>query len=100
MGGKDLKSGGVKFDGFKDGVLLEAKGPGYANKFTTTSSPNGGSRTQEPSNSSIRRNASSRRPRASHPVACGGEEGRGRHPKALEGAEVEGIEVVHTPALQ
>ena len=34
VGGKDLKSGGVKFDGFKDGVLLEAKGPGYANKFT------------------------------------------------------------------
>ncbi|NOK13146.1 Tox-REase-5 domain-containing protein [Corallococcus exercitus] len=25
--------GGVKFDGFRDGVLLEAKGPGYANKF-------------------------------------------------------------------
>ncbi|RKH22713.1 hypothetical protein D7Y13_29540 [Corallococcus praedator] len=24
---------GVKFDGFKDDVLLEAKGPGYANKF-------------------------------------------------------------------
>jgi restriction endonuclease fold toxin 5 of polymorphic toxin system len=23
----------VKFDGFKNGVLLEAKGPGYANKF-------------------------------------------------------------------
>ncbi|MBN8229307.1 hypothetical protein JYK02_17500 [Corallococcus macrosporus] len=25
--------GNVKFDGFRDGVLLEAKGPGYANKF-------------------------------------------------------------------
>ncbi|NOK33619.1 hypothetical protein HMI49_10455 [Corallococcus exercitus] len=25
--------GDVKFDGFRDGVLLEAKGPGYANKF-------------------------------------------------------------------
>jgi len=24
---------GVRFDGYKDGVLLEAKGPGYANKF-------------------------------------------------------------------
>jgi Restriction endonuclease fold toxin 5 len=23
----------MRFDGFKDGVLLEAKGPGYANKF-------------------------------------------------------------------
>ncbi|GMU04729.1 Tox-REase-5 domain-containing protein [Corallococcus caeni] len=25
--------GDVKFDGFRDGVLLDAKGPGYANKF-------------------------------------------------------------------
>jgi len=25
--------GSVRFDGFKDGVLLDAKGPGYANKF-------------------------------------------------------------------
>jgi hypothetical protein len=29
VGGVGQKSGGVKFDGFKDGVLLEAKGPGY-----------------------------------------------------------------------
>jgi Restriction endonuclease fold toxin 5 len=27
------EAGGVKFDGFKDGVLLEAKGPGYAQFF-------------------------------------------------------------------
>jgi hypothetical protein len=33
VGGVGRNSGGVKFDGFKDGVLLEAKGPGYANKF-------------------------------------------------------------------
>jgi len=33
VGGVGRKSGGVRFDGFKDGVLLEAKGPGYANKF-------------------------------------------------------------------
>ena len=32
-------SGGVKFDGFKDGVLLEAKGPGYANKFLDNLKP-------------------------------------------------------------
>jgi hypothetical protein len=29
----------VRFDGFKDGVLLEAKGPGYANKFTDKLEP-------------------------------------------------------------
>jgi hypothetical protein len=33
VGGMSTKAGGVRFDGFKDGVLLEAKGPGYANKF-------------------------------------------------------------------
>jgi hypothetical protein len=30
---------GVRFDGYKDGVLLEAKGPGYANKFLENLSP-------------------------------------------------------------
>ncbi|SEU34874.1 Restriction endonuclease fold toxin 5 [Myxococcus fulvus] len=33
VGGVGRDSGGVKFDGFEKGVLLEAKGPGYANKF-------------------------------------------------------------------
>ncbi len=33
IGGVGRNSGGVKFDGFENGVLLEAKGPGYANKF-------------------------------------------------------------------
>ncbi|RYZ14299.1 MAG: hypothetical protein EOO70_07785, partial [Myxococcaceae bacterium] len=31
--------GGVKFDGFKEGVLLEAKGPGYANMFLDNLKP-------------------------------------------------------------
>jgi hypothetical protein len=30
---------GVRFDGYKDGVLLEAKGPGYANKFLDELTP-------------------------------------------------------------
>ncbi|AKQ70007.1 putative hemagglutinin-related protein [Myxococcus hansupus] len=33
VGGMSSQAGGVKFDGFKDGVLLEAKGPGYAKFF-------------------------------------------------------------------
>jgi hypothetical protein len=33
IGGMNTQAGGVKFDGFKDGVLLEAKGPGYAKFF-------------------------------------------------------------------
>ena len=39
VGGMGRKSGGVKFDGFRDGVLLEAKGPGYANKFLEDLNP-------------------------------------------------------------
>ncbi len=39
VGGVGRKSGGVKFDGYKDGVLLEAKGPGYANKFLDNLDP-------------------------------------------------------------
>jgi hypothetical protein len=39
VGGVGRKSGGVKFDGFEEGVLLEAKGPGYANKFLDTLDP-------------------------------------------------------------
>ncbi|NVJ09774.1 hypothetical protein HUW63_31695 [Myxococcus sp. AM001] len=31
--------GNVKFDGFENGVLLEAKGPGYANKFLDNLKP-------------------------------------------------------------
>ncbi|WP_425334807.1 restriction endonuclease fold toxin 5 domain-containing protein [Myxococcus stipitatus] len=33
VGGVGKNSGGVKFDGFEKGVLLEAKGPGYARFF-------------------------------------------------------------------
>ncbi|WP_241758114.1 Tox-REase-5 domain-containing protein [Myxococcus landrumensis] len=33
VGGVGKDSGGVKFDGFEKGVLLEAKGPGYAKFF-------------------------------------------------------------------
>jgi hypothetical protein len=39
VGGVGKKSGGTKFDGFKDGVLIEAKGPGYLNKFEDNLDP-------------------------------------------------------------
>jgi hypothetical protein len=39
VGGVGRNSGGVKFDGFEEGVLLEAKGPGYANKFLDNLEP-------------------------------------------------------------
>ncbi|WP_253977865.1 Tox-REase-5 domain-containing protein [Myxococcus dinghuensis] len=39
VGGTSTKTGGVKFDGFEKGVLLDAKGPGYANKFLDNLKP-------------------------------------------------------------
>jgi hypothetical protein len=39
VGGVGRNSGGVKFDGFKNGVLEDAKGPGYANKFLDNLEP-------------------------------------------------------------
>jgi hypothetical protein len=39
VGGVGRKNGGTSFDGFKDGVLLEAKGPGYAEFFEGNLAP-------------------------------------------------------------
>ncbi|WP_241757733.1 Tox-REase-5 domain-containing protein [Myxococcus landrumensis] len=39
VGGVGRKSGGTKFDGFKDDVLMEAKGPGYAEFFEKNLEP-------------------------------------------------------------
>ncbi|MHA7627306.1 Tox-REase-5 domain-containing protein [Corallococcus sp. M7] len=39
VGGTSPKDGGVKFDGFKDDLLLEAKGPGYAEFFEDNLDP-------------------------------------------------------------
>ncbi|NPC68217.1 hypothetical protein HPP05_00450 [Corallococcus exiguus] len=39
VGGTSTKDGGLKFDGFRDDVLLEAKGPGYAEFFEANLAP-------------------------------------------------------------
>ncbi|WP_371823561.1 Tox-REase-5 domain-containing protein [Myxococcus sp. CA056] len=39
VGGVGKGSGGVKFDGYEKRMLLEAKGPGYANKFLDNLNP-------------------------------------------------------------
>ncbi|RKH44502.1 hypothetical protein D7X96_05990 [Corallococcus interemptor] len=39
VGGTSTKAGGVKFDGLRDDVLLDAKGPGYAAFFNDDLSP-------------------------------------------------------------
>jgi hypothetical protein len=39
VGGMSTREGGIRFDGFKDDVLLEAKGPGYEDKFLDSLDP-------------------------------------------------------------
>jgi predicted small secreted protein len=100
VGGVGRKSGGLKFDGFQDGVLLEAKGPGYANKFLDNLAPQpwftpSGAR-QLITQARQQFNAAKGVPIRWH-VA----EEKAAHAirKLLKDAKVLGVEVVHTPAL-
>ncbi|MCY1022959.1 Tox-REase-5 domain-containing protein [Pyxidicoccus sp. MSG2] len=100
VGGMSAKEGGVKFDGFKNDVLLEAKGPGYA-KFFDGLSP------KEWFKPSGARALIEQARRQAKKV-----EGMGLHiewhvaeadaakaiRKLLADAEIEGVNVVHTPA--
>ena len=100
VGGVGKNSGGVKFDGFKDGVLLEAKGPGYA-KFFEGLDPkewfenSGAQGLIEQAQRQTQQGSWYGHP---HRVACRGEARRRGHWKLLE-SEDQGINVVHTPAL-
>ncbi len=101
VGGKDLKSGGVKFDGFEEGVLLEAKGPGYANKFGADLLPkrwfteSGAKQLLEQARRQI--TVAPGIPIRWHIAE---EKAANAIRKLLSGEKVEGIQVVHTPALQ
>jgi hypothetical protein len=101
VGGKDLKGGGVKLDGFRDGALLEAKGPGYANKFTDTLAP-------EPWFKDSGARQLIKQAKRQFEVAKGvpirwhvaEKKAADAIRRLLANAELQGIEVVHTPALQ
>ncbi len=101
VGGKDVKSGGVKLDGFKDETLLDAKGPGYANKFNDNLTPkkwfkeSGARQLVEQAKRQLK--AAPGVPIRWHVAE---EKAADAIRKLLEGAKVRGIEVVHTPALQ
>jgi hypothetical protein len=101
VGGVGRNSGGIKFDGFKDGVLLEAKGPGYANKFDDNLNPK---KWFAPSGAK-QLIAQARRQldaAAGVPIRWHVAEKKAADAirKLLENGKVNGIEVVHTPALQ
>jgi hypothetical protein len=101
VGGKDLKSGGVRLDGFEEGVLLDAKGPGYANKFGADLAPK---RWFENSGAQQLIDQAERQLKVAKgvPIRWHVAEKKAADAirKLLEGAAVQGIEVVHTPALQ
>lgn len=100
VGGSSTKAGGVKFDGFKNGVLLEAKGPGYA-KFFDGLDPkdwfrhSGATEMVEQAQRQLR-TVRGMGIRIEWHVA----EARATEAirKLLEGADLAGIKVIHTPA--
>jgi hypothetical protein len=101
VGGVGRKNGGVKLDGFEKGVLLDAKGPGFANKFNADLTPKpwfapSGARAlveQAGRQLKVAKGAPIRWHVAEKKAADAIRE-------LLKGAKVQGIEVVHTPALQ
>jgi hypothetical protein len=101
VGGVGRNSSGVKFDGFKDGVLLEAKGPGYANKFDEELVPrkwfvqSGAKQLLEQAERQLRT-------ARGVPIRWHVAEKKAADAirKLLKGNDIEGIEVVHTGALQ
>jgi hypothetical protein len=88
VGGVGRKNGGVKLDGFEMGVLLDAKGPGFANKFNDNLTPKpwfARTGAQALIDQAVRQLKAAKG--CPHPVACGGEEGGRCHPRTLERGE-------------
>ncbi|WP_233612131.1 Tox-REase-5 domain-containing protein [Corallococcus sp. AB045] len=101
VGGVGPNSGGVKFDGFKDGVLLEAKGPGYA-RFFDELEPKEWFRHSGAKDLIAQADRQSRKLRESGvPIRWHVAEKRAADAmrKLLQEAGIKGVEVVHTPAL-
>ncbi|HLL02105.1 MAG TPA: Tox-REase-5 domain-containing protein [Myxococcaceae bacterium] len=101
VGGVGRNSGGVKFDGFKDGVLLEAKGPGYANKFDDELGPKAWF-VQSGAKQLLEQAERQLRAAPGVPIRWHVAEKKAADAirKLLKGNRIEGIEVVHTGALQ
>jgi Restriction endonuclease fold toxin 5 len=101
VGGVGRKSGGVKLDGFEKGVLLEAKGPGFANKFNADLSPK---RWFKDSGAQALIEQAQRQFQVASGVPIrwhvAEKQAADAIHRLLKNADVEGIEVVHTPALQ
>ncbi|WAS87180.1 MULTISPECIES: Tox-REase-5 domain-containing protein [unclassified Corallococcus] len=101
VGGMSTQAGGVKFDGFKNGVLLEAKGPGYA-KFFDGLEPKEWFRNSGAQGLIDQAQRQSDKVRGlGIPIEWHVSEKHAANAirKLLADAEVKGIKVIHTPAL-
>src|SRR5215217_3189935 len=101
VGGVGKGSGGVKFDGFEKGILLEAKGPGYA-KFFEGLEPQKWfqhSGAQALIDQAQRQLGKARGTGAAIRWHVAEERAADAMRQLLDNAGVRGIEVVHTPAL-
>ncbi|WP_255424875.1 Tox-REase-5 domain-containing protein [Corallococcus sp. CA053C] len=101
VGGMSTQAGGVKFDGFKDGVLLEAKGPGYTKFFDGLETKewfrhSGARGLIEQARRQLRNVHGTGFPIQWHVAEASAADAIRR---LLDEAKVRGIDVVHTPAL-
>ncbi|NOK16578.1 Tox-REase-5 domain-containing protein [Corallococcus carmarthensis] len=93
--------GDVKFDGFRDGVLLDAKGPGYANKFFDDLDPK---RWFKSTGAEALANQARRQLKAVQGLGTriewhvAEEKAANAIHKLLESNDIHGIRIVHTPA--
>lgn len=102
VGGVGKKNGGTKFDGFKDGVCLEAKGPNYANKFQDNLDPEPWFRDSGAEELVKQARRQSERVQGMGiPIEWHVAEKKAADAirLLLQEAQVEGIKVIHTPAL-
>ncbi|HZI14634.1 MAG TPA: Tox-REase-5 domain-containing protein [Myxococcus sp.] len=103
VGGVGRNSGGTSFDGFKDSVLLEAKGPGYAEFFENTLEPKHWFRNSGKAQGLVDQALRQRKWiegldfRIEWHVAE--KHAADAIRKLFESSGVKGIEVIHTPAL-
>jgi hypothetical protein len=97
--GESYVTRGVRFDGYKDGVLLEAKGPGYANKFTAGLDPQ--KWFTQGAHSLLEQALRQLKAARGVPIRWHVAEAKAAKAirKLLEREQVHGIEVVHTPVF-
>ncbi|MFP2925355.1 Tox-REase-5 domain-containing protein [Pyxidicoccus sp. 3LG] len=103
VGGVGKKSGGTKYDGFEHDVLLEAKGPGYAEFFEKNLDPKSwfeaSGKAQDLIDQALRQ--SKKVEGTGIPIEWHVAEKHAADAirKMFEGAGVKGIKVIHSPAL-